>query len=110
MRVSLFCVEVGCPTSNSLWLWAPAPHPGAERRGHVASLGSRCDVESTAPAMWAGLEKLLALDHRLETEDGEQRQDSARRVLPKLFRSGEQSLSRKVVSLPMLLTGSARQG
>jgi hypothetical protein len=45
-------------------------------------------VESTAPALLAGLEKLLALDNLLETEDWEELRDLARRVLPKLFRSG----------------------
>jgi hypothetical protein len=55
-------------------------------------------VESTAPALWAGLEKLLALAHLLETGDGEQRRDLARWVLPKLFRSGEQSPGRKVAA------------
>lgn len=44
-------------------------------------------VESTAPALLAGLEKLLALDNLLQTEDLEEVLALARRVLPTLFRS-----------------------
>lgn len=42
-------------------------------------------VESTAPALLAGLEKLLALDDLLQTEDVEEILALARQVLPNLF-------------------------
>lgn len=45
-------------------------------------------VESTAPALLAGLEKLLAIDDLLQTEDLQEILTLARQVLPKLFRSG----------------------
>lgn len=45
-------------------------------------------VESTAPALLAGLEKLLAIDDLLQTENLEEILAMARRVLPKLFHSG----------------------
>jgi hypothetical protein len=45
-------------------------------------------VESTAPALLAGLEKLLALDDLLQTEDLQEILALARQVLPQLFRSG----------------------
>jgi len=45
-------------------------------------------VESTAPSLLAGLEKLLALDDLLRTEDLADILALARRVLPTLFRSG----------------------
>jgi hypothetical protein len=45
-------------------------------------------VESTAPALLAGLEKLLALDDLLRTEDLQELLCLARQVLPKLFRPG----------------------
>ena len=45
-------------------------------------------VESTAPALLAGLEKLLAIDDVLQTEDLHEILALARRVLPTLFRSG----------------------
>ena len=44
-------------------------------------------VESTAPALLAGLEKLLAIDDLLQTEDLQEILALARQVLPKLFRS-----------------------
>lgn len=44
-------------------------------------------VESTAPALLAGLEKLLAIDDLLQTEDLQEILTLARQVLPKLFRS-----------------------
>jgi hypothetical protein len=68
------------------------PSEKAARPRHILArlLGRQMKrgVESTVPALWAGLEKLLALDHLRETEDGEERRDLARRVLSKLFRSG----------------------
>jgi DDE family transposase len=45
-------------------------------------------VESTAPALLAGLEKLLAIDDLLQTEDLQEILTLARQVLPKLFHSG----------------------
>lgn len=45
-------------------------------------------VESTAPALLAGLEKLLAIDDLLQTEDLQEILALARQVLPKLFHSG----------------------
>lgn len=45
-------------------------------------------VESTAQALLAGLEKLLAIDDLLQTEDLQEILSLARQVLPKLFRSG----------------------
>jgi Transposase DDE domain len=45
-------------------------------------------VESTAPALLAGLEKLLAIDDLLQTEDLREILSLARQVLPKLFNSG----------------------
>ncbi len=45
-------------------------------------------VESTAPALLAGLEKLLAIDDLLKNEDLEDILSLARRVLPALFSSG----------------------
>ena len=45
-------------------------------------------VESTAPALLAGLEKLLAIDDLLQTEDLQEILALARQVLPKLFRPG----------------------
>jgi hypothetical protein len=45
-------------------------------------------VESTAPALLAGLEKLLALDDLLQTENLTELLTLARHLLPTLFRSG----------------------
>lgn len=45
-------------------------------------------VESTAPALLAGLQKLLAIDDLLRTEDLGEILALARQVLPLLFRSG----------------------
>jgi hypothetical protein len=45
-------------------------------------------VESTAPALLAGLEKLLAIDDLLQTENLQEILALARRVLPQLFHSG----------------------
>ena len=45
-------------------------------------------VESTAPALLAGLEKLLAIDDLLQTEDLLEILALARQVLPTLFRPG----------------------
>jgi len=45
-------------------------------------------VESTAPALLAGLEKLLAFDDLMQNEDIQEILALARRVLPKLFHSG----------------------
>ncbi len=45
-------------------------------------------VESTAPALLAGLERLLAIDDLLKNEDLEEILSLARRVLPALFSSG----------------------
>jgi len=45
-------------------------------------------VESTAPALLAGLEKLLAIDDLMQTEDLQEILALARQVLPKLFHSG----------------------
>lgn len=45
-------------------------------------------VESTAPALLAGLEKLLAIDDLLQGEDLQEILALARQVLPKLFRPG----------------------
>jgi hypothetical protein len=47
-------------------------------------------VESTAPALWAGLERLLAIDDLMPSEDLEEILALARRQLPRLFpdRSG----------------------
>ena len=45
-------------------------------------------VESTAPALLAGLEKLLAIDDILKDEDLNEILALARKVLPKLFHSG----------------------
>lgn len=44
-------------------------------------------VESTAPALLAGLEKLLAIDDLLQTENLQEILALARRILPKLFNS-----------------------
>lgn len=46
-------------------------------------------VESTAPALLAGLEKLLAIDNLLQTEDLQEILALAQQVLPKLFHSGQ---------------------
>lgn len=46
-------------------------------------------VESTAPALLAGLERLLAIEDVLETEDLAEILALARRVLPRLFRPRE---------------------
>ena len=45
-------------------------------------------VESTTPALLAGLEKLLAIDDLLQSEDLEEVLALARKVVPRLFRSG----------------------
>ena len=45
-------------------------------------------VKSTAPALLAGLEKLLAIDDLMRDEDLQEILALARRVLPKLFHSG----------------------
>lgn len=45
-------------------------------------------VESTAPSLLAGLEKLLAIDDLLQSEDLDEVLALARQVLPRLFRSG----------------------
>jgi hypothetical protein len=45
-------------------------------------------VESTAPALLAGLEKLLAIDDLMQTENLDDILALARQVLPQLFRSG----------------------
>jgi hypothetical protein len=45
-------------------------------------------VASTAPALMAGLAKLLAIDDLLPTENLDAIFARARRVLPNLFRSG----------------------
>ena len=45
-------------------------------------------VESTAPALLAGLEKSLAIDDLLQSEDLAEVLSLARKVLPQLFRSG----------------------
>jgi len=45
-------------------------------------------VESTAPALLAGLEKLLAIDDLLQTENLPEILALARRLLPQLFHSG----------------------
>ena len=45
-------------------------------------------VESTAPSLLAGLEKLLAIEDLLRTEDLQEILALARKVLPTLFRSG----------------------
>jgi hypothetical protein len=47
-------------------------------------------VESTAPALLAGLERLLAIDDLMQAEDLQEVLDLARRQLPRLFpdRSG----------------------
>ncbi|MGL6097429.1 MAG: transposase, partial [Fimbriiglobus sp.] len=45
-------------------------------------------VESTAPALLAGLEKLLAIDDLQRSEDLAEVLALARKVLPRLFRSG----------------------
>ena len=45
-------------------------------------------VESTAPALLAGLERLLAIDDLLKSEDLDEILSLARRVLPTLFSSG----------------------
>jgi len=48
----------------------------------------RHGVESTAPALLAGLEKLLAIDDLMQNESLEEILALARKVLPQLFRSG----------------------
>jgi Transposase DDE domain len=45
-------------------------------------------VESTTPALLAGLEKLLAIDDFMQSEDLDEVLALARKVLPSLFRSG----------------------
>jgi len=45
-------------------------------------------VESTAPALLAGLEKLLAIDDLMQNESLEEILELARKVLPQFFRSG----------------------
>jgi hypothetical protein len=63
----------------------------AELRGVLVRLSGRQmkhRVGSTAPALLAGLEKLLAIDDLLEQYDLQDVLALARRVLPTLFRSG----------------------
>jgi len=48
----------------------------------------RRGVDSTPPALLAGLEKLLGLEDLLQTEDLAEVLELARKVLPTLFRSG----------------------
>jgi hypothetical protein len=62
-----------------------------EMRGVLVRLSGRQmkhRVGSTAPALLAGLEKLLAIDDLLQQYNLEEVLALARRVLPKLFRSG----------------------
>jgi hypothetical protein len=62
-----------------------------ELRGVLVRLSGRQmkhRVESTAPALLAGLEKLLAIDDLLEEYDLQEVLALARRLLPTLFRSG----------------------
>jgi hypothetical protein len=62
-------------------------------------------VESTAPALLEGLERLLAIDDLMQTEDLGEILGLARRLLPRLFPDRSGQLSRKVVSKPMLPLG-----
>ncbi len=64
---------------------------GGKLRGVLVRLSGRQmkhRVVSTAPALLAGLEKLLAIDDLLEEYDLEEVLALARRVLPTLFRTG----------------------
>lgn len=64
---------------------------GGELRGVLVRLSGRQmkhRVESTAPALLAGLEKLLAIDDLLAEYDLQDVLALARRVLPNLFRTG----------------------
>ena len=68
----------------------PSPAAGELRRILVRLSGRQMKhrVESTAPALLAGLEKLLALDDLQDQYDLREVLALARRVLPTLFRSG----------------------
>ena len=68
----------------------PSPTAGELRRVLVRLSGRQMKhrVESTAPALLAGLEKLLALDDLQSQYDLREVLALARRVLPTLFRSG----------------------
>ena len=85
----------------------------AERRATLARPSGRQmkhRVESTAPALLAGLERLLALDDLMQVEDLAAILDMARRVLPRLFPQRPGWPTRKVVSIPMPLWGRVGVG
>jgi hypothetical protein len=77
-----------------LTVWHLQREPSAEaamlRRVLVRLSGRQMKrgVESTAPALMAGLEKLLAVDDLLQTENLQEILALTRRVLPTLFHSG----------------------
>jgi hypothetical protein len=81
---SMACLTVWC-------LQRDRSEPAAELRGVLVRLSGRqmkYGVESTAPALLAGLEKLLAIDDLLAKYDLDEVLALARRLLPNLFRSG----------------------
>ena len=85
----LCVVVMACVT---VWhLQRDASEEAAKLRKLLVRLSGRqmaCGVGSTAPSLLAGLEKLLAIDDVLQTEDLHEILALARRVLPMLFRSG----------------------
>jgi hypothetical protein len=76
----------------SAWRLQEDPSEGAEElRGILVRLSGRQmkhRVRSTAPSLLAGLEKLLAIDDLLQQHDLVEVLALARRILPRLFRSG----------------------
>jgi hypothetical protein len=73
----------------TVWHLQRDPSPAAGRlRVILVGLSGRQmkhRVESTAPALLAGLERLLAIDNLMQSEDLEEVLDLARRQLPHLF-------------------------
>jgi hypothetical protein len=87
----LCAASMACLTA---WLLQRDESPAAARfRVILVRLSGRQmkhGVESTAPALLAGLERLLAIDDLMQAEDLDEVLDLARRTLPRLFpdRSG----------------------
>jgi Transposase DDE domain len=83
---------VGAMACLTVWHLQRADGEAAQRlRKILVRLSGRQmkhGVESTATALLAGLEKLLALDDLLQTEDVQDILALARQVLPQLFHSG----------------------
>lgn len=75
----------------TVWQWQRDESEAAARlRTILVRLSGRQmrhRVESTAPALLAGLEKLLAIDDLVQSEDLEDVLALARKVVPRLFRS-----------------------